>query len=260
MKTAMSWIFFWFTLAALASLEPIPFNLAYSLKSASWAHPFGYDIYGRDFLRVVLSASFISSIFSITVVFASFLSGLFLGMSLSLLPRPYQTYGLRALDALLAFPSLLFSLAYASISTVGWGTLIFTLMIGTLPFLIRMSYSFSNEVLTREFILAAQSLGANSYWLLSKHIAPTVLLNCSVKIPNLFAQALMIEATTSFLGIGAPIGKDTWGSLLAHGKDYLIEAPTLALESGIPLVLTILALQTISTYLVNFFTNLSELS
>jgi peptide/nickel transport system permease protein len=104
----------------------------------------------------------------------------------------------------------------------------------------------AREVLAEDYVLAARSLGAGGGRILTRYLAPPIVSFCWIKTPGLFAHTLMAEATLSFLGIGAPIGQDTWGTLLAQSKDYLLEAPHLAVATGLPLVLTVLALQLIS--------------
>jgi peptide/nickel transport system permease protein len=180
------------------------------------------------------------------VVGVSVLLGLVLVALMLAAPTPARFASLRFLDFLLAFPSLLVALGWAAIRGPGWETLWFSLLIGTLPMLMRLLYARAQEVLVQDFILASQSMGGSKSWILWRHLCPNLVSVASLKAPMLFAHVLMAEATLSFLGIGAPIGKDTWGSLLAQSKDYLIEAPHLAVGVGIPLILTILALQKIS--------------
>jgi peptide/nickel transport system permease protein len=263
MKLSIAWLILWFVFSIIVSFQTVSYQLDHSLLPATLLHPFGYDIFGRDFLSVVLSASFKSISFAFLIVMISFFIGTLSGMTISLLPKAIQSSSLWILELFLAFPSLLFSLGFAAFNSArggsGWETLIFSLLIGTLPSIIRMSFVFSRELLAQDFVVAAKSLGAKPLRIMMVHLAPAVISFCAVKIPNLFAHALIIEATINFLGIGSPIGHDTWGTLLAQGKDYLIEAPNLALGAGLPLVLTILALQTLSTHLVRFFTNFSEI-
>lgn len=149
----------------------------------------------------------------------------------------------RALETLLAFPTLLFALSWAALRGPGWDTLAFALIVGTLPGFTRLVYARTRELLVEEYVLAARGLGASPWQLLKNHLAPPLASLCKVKVPNLFAHALLAEATLSFLGIGAPIGRDTWGALLLQGKDYLFEKPHIALGAGLPLALTVLSLQ-----------------
>lgn len=151
----------------------------------------------------------------------------------------------RTIDFFLAFPSLLFSLAFASILGPGWFTLMMALWVGHLPGLIRLLVLRGQEVRRQEFWLCSEALGAGLLRRAFRHLTPALLELVFLKLPSLFASSLIAEATLSFLGMGAPIGRATWGSLLAQGKDYLVEAPNIALATGIPLILTLWALMQI---------------
>jgi peptide/nickel transport system permease protein len=244
-----AWLAFWFGTALIAEVFPRTFYepiLARSLASPDLSHWMGFDSFGKDLTLLVLRASLTSASFASASVLVSCAVGVFIGACIALLPSRAQFLPLRALDTFLAFPSLLLALALAAIRGPGWGTLFVSLLIGTLPPFIRLIYARSREVLSEPFIEAAESLGASPGRILARHLVPMLRSICAVKIPTLFAQALMAEATLSFLGVGAPIGQETWGSLLASGKDYLFEAPHIAFAAGIPLTLTVLSLQILS--------------
>jgi peptide/nickel transport system permease protein len=108
-------------------------------------------------------------------------------------------------------------------------------------------YLRTREILTEEYVLAARSLGAAPSAIARRHLLPALLPLALLKAPVVFAHALMAEATLSFIGVGAPIGRETWGLLLAQGKDYLIESPHIALASDLPLALTVFGLQMITS-------------
>ena len=245
-----AWLVGW-TLGALVvsfSMGDTVFShdLAKTLQGPSWLHPCGFDTFGRDLIPLVLHASLLSIAFSLLSVISSMALGVGIGGALAVAPPALRTLCLRALEGMLAFPSLMIALAWAAIRGPGWSTLIVALFLGTLPGLTRLLYLRAQEVLTEEYIEAAIGLGADRFRIFSRYVTPELSRLSAVKFPSLFAQTLLAEATLSFLGIGAPIGQDTWGSLLAQGKDYLIEAPHLAIATGIPLVITVLALQGIS--------------
>jgi peptide/nickel transport system permease protein len=241
------WLVAWFTgCVIVASLGTEPFQLERVLEKATLSHPFGFDAFGRDLLQIVLHASFLSSAFALGCALVSIGVAASAGTLIATLPSRARFLSLRGLDLFLAFPSLLFALAWAAVRGPGWGTLLVALLLGTLPHLTRLVVTRSEELLAQEYILAARSLGASGLRVMFKHLAPAVLSLCWVALPNLFAQALLAEATLSFLGVGAPIGRDTWGSLLIQAKDYLIEAPHILLATGLPLILTVLSLQTLA--------------
>ena len=217
--------------------------LSRSLKGPSCAHLFGFDPFGRDLLLSTLAACGKSSLFAGVVTLISVTVGCLLGAFLSLSRGSIQFLAKRVLEGFLAFPSLLFALALASLRGPGWGTLFISLLIGVLPSWIRLVSIQLEETLGEDYVLISQSMGASHMTVFRNHLIPTLRALIRVKAPLLFSHALMAEATLSFLGIGAPIGAETWGSLLAQGKDYLIEAPHIALASGLPLILTLLSLQ-----------------
>ncbi len=247
-KTRLSllWLALWFIPALLCLGNPLEFDLPKSLNGATWFQPLGFDPFGRNLVLVLLRASAVSGVFSLLVVLLSAFLSLFFGIAIALFPTPFRFSCLRVLELTLAFPSLLLALAWAALRGPGWSTLLGSLLIGVLPSFTRMIYIRTRELLSEEFIHAASALGANQSWIALRHLLPALLSICSIKLPGLFAHALIAEATLSFLGVGAPVGSVTWGALLAQGKDYLIEAPRLMLISGLPLILSTLALQVLS--------------
>ena len=249
-KLAVAWLCLWFAGAAIALGSSPDHDLPRVLEGVSAIHPFGFDAYGRDVLLTALRGSFISSGFALAAVLLSTILALAGGTGMAIAPKGAQFVMLRGLDLILAFPALLFALVYAAVRGPGWDTLFIALLFGSLPYMTRLVHARANELLAQEYVLAARSVGATPARIVRFHLAPSILVLCGVSVPNVFAGALVAEATLSFMGIGAPIGRDTWGSLLAQSKEYLIEAPHLALGVGIPLVLTVVSLQILSTHLL----------
>jgi len=245
-KSAWAWLIFWYSNAFLFFKSNSQHHLEYSLNTPSLKHPFGFDSFGRDLAQIIFKASLTSSSISLGVVAISTFTALILGTSISFAPKSLRYGFFRILETLIIFPSLLFALTYAAICGPGWDTLNFALLIGIIPSFTRLIYLRTREILVEDYTVAAHSMGAGPGLIFKNHLFPALLLLCNIKIPNLFAHALLAEATLSFLGVGAPIGSDTWGSVLLQAKEYLLENPHIALASGIPLVLTVLSLQILS--------------
>jgi peptide/nickel transport system permease protein len=255
-RLAGTWLLAWYVpaialgLAFALGLGPTQglarHHLERSLQGIRFAHPFGFDAFGRDLLLCTLQASALSSAFAAGALAVTLLASASLGTLLAVAPRRARSAGLRLLEGLLAFPSLLFALAWAAVRGPGWGTLAASLMLATLPPVTRLVYARARELMAEEYVLAARGLGASLPRIAFRHLLPGVSSLLRVKAPGIFASALMAEATLSFLGIGAPIGRDSWGTLLFQGKDYLIEAPHLAIGAGLPLFVTVLALQVLT--------------
>jgi len=244
------WVFLWFAAGAAAwlSTDSSP-DLPRVLAVPSWSHPLGCDAFGRDLVLAVLRSAAVSSMFSLLAVAGSISLALGFGVSLALAAPRVAALGSSVLAALLATPSLLLALAWAAVRGPGWGTLAGSLVIGMVPGFTRLIQVRARELRLEDYVVAAWACGATPVRIGARHLLPGLLSLCAVKTPNLFAQALLAEATLSFLGVGAPIGSESWGSLLAQGQDYLIEAPHIALSAGVPLVLTVLSLQALAARL-----------
>ncbi len=224
-----------------SSLPPIPHTLEHSLQS-------GYDVFGRPLVLLTALAASKSLIFALASVGIAALLGTLAGIGLAFLPERLRSLGMRVLDFVLAFPSLLVSLAWTAVRGPGWETLIVALCLGSVPPLIRFTYARAREIAREDYVIAAHSLGASRLQIARVHGTPAVFELLRAKLPSLLAQALLAESTLTFLGVGAPIGEDTWGSLLAQARDLIFEAPHIAWISGVPLIVTIWALQTLTDH------------
>ncbi len=233
----------WFGPALVLSAFPPAFDLSSCLGPPSVAHPFGTDPFGRDILRLTLSASGVSLMFALTCV--AFSTALSLSL-VALFANPQRnTLGSlnRLIDFVLAFPSLLVSLAVVAYMRPGTESLAIALVIGIFPALTRLLSSRAKELMSEPFVEAAVSLGAPQIHLVRTHLFPHFLPLIWIKFPGMVAGALIAEASLTFLGVGLPKGRESWGSLLLTAKDYMIEAPHIMVFAGVPLVLTIALLQ-----------------
>ena len=245
---ALGWIFSWISFSAVCwfrgFLHPEATDLLSHLERSLALR---FDAFGRELLTLTASSSIVSILVSTLAVSLSCGIALLVGGLISLSEGKLSQLVERLIEGLLAFPSLLLALSWAAIRGPGWSTLLFALLIGNIPSLTRFVTVRARELAQEEYVLAARSYGASSSRILRKHLSPALVRLLWLKIPSLLSHALIAEASLTFLGVGAPIGTDTWGSLLAQGKDYLIEAPHISLEAGLPLVLSVLALQRLST-------------
>lgn len=242
------WIVFWFSSSLFSQFSHSSYHLPLILCHPGTQHVLGCDSFGRDLLQLLLKANLYSSLFSFAVVTLSLALSILAGAFLALAPQKFQFGFLRTLDFLLAFPTLLLALGWAAVRGPGLDTLLGSLLIGVFPGLTRLMYVRSKELLAKEYIAAAFSLGASSVRVVMRHVSPELFRLGLIKFPALFASGILAEATLSYLGIGVPIGNDSWGTLLAQSRDYLLEAPHLAWATGIPLFLTVLSLQRISEF------------
>lgn len=210
---------------------------------------FLHDAFGRNLFSLTLQAGARSGAVSLMVSVITLMIGSALGMLLALSPLA-KNIGNRILDFWLCFPSILIALCLSVwIKALGinpWISLWISLILGALPTVIRMVSLKSEQILTQEYILASKSLGATRFKIAHTHLLPATLEMLAIKAPSLFAGTLLAETSLSFLGLGAPLGEVTLGYLLLQGKEYLIEAPHIALLPGALLFLYSISLLSLS--------------
>jgi len=205
----------------------------------------GADTFGRPLLTLVPRASFGSLLFGTAALALSLVVCISYGILAAFAPRWIQTLFAQFLELLIGIPGLILALAIGAIQGPGWSTLLAALILGILPGTARLVQARTRELLLEDYVTAARALGAGRMHITLKHLLRGLAPVITAKLPGLFAHCLLAEATLSFLGVGAPLGSETWGALLAQGRDYLLEAPQIAFLGGIPLVLTLLAVQTL---------------
>ena len=215
-------------------------NLAQRLRAPSAEHVFGTDGFGRDMLFRVLQGAPLA----LAVGVVSVAIGSLLGSAQGLIAGYYRgkigAVIMGFTDAMLAFPTLLLSLAV--MATLGPGLLNVMLAVGvsTMPRFTRMMEA---EVLTigsRDFVLASRATGASTGRILLRHVLPNALSSVLVMATLYISTAILAEATLSFLGLGPPPPTPTWGSMINDGSSVLQPAPWVVLFPGLAITLTVL--------------------
>jgi len=148
---------------------------------------------------------------------------------------------MRIMDILLAFPYLL--LAIAIVSALGPGELNtqIAIAIWTLPSFARLIRGSVISLREREFVEAAQALGASNVRIICKHLLPNALSPIIVLGTLFIARAIMMEAALSFLGLGVQPPTASWGNMVSSGRNYLRIAPHISTVPGLATAVTVLA-------------------
>ena len=246
---AWVWLISWFGGSALHSLlfDSPPFSIQNSLAPPKFPSLLlGADTYGRDLLPLLSGAAFLSFSFAVCCVGTSVLIAMTLAGLAPNLPRSGERLMETTLHFLLGFPSILFALMIGGFLGPGRLTVAIALVLGSAPGLTRALWTRAREISAQEFVWAARSLGASPIRMAVRHYFPFLISITRVKLPSMLAHALLAETSLSFMGLGFPVGEESWGSLLAQAKDYLIEAPHISISVGAPLVLSLLALDFVS--------------
>jgi peptide/nickel transport system permease protein len=232
-------------------MDKIDFSQA--TLTPSWEHPFGTNDLGQDQLARVLFGGKISVTVGLAAMFVAISFGTTIGAIAGFYGGIIDNILMRLTDLFLSLPQLpvlllvvyLFRDAIKSIFGAELGIfLLVVLVIGLLNWMsvARLVRGCFLQLREMEFVSAAKALGANSFRIISIHILPNVLSVIIVAATLAVGNAIIVESTLSFLGLGFPPDVPTWGRMLYDAQNYLTSAPYLAIFPGLAIFLTVLSI------------------
>jgi peptide/nickel transport system permease protein len=241
---AVVWMIFVFAAAALAGLlpfSPTDMDMLERRAAPSALHWLGNDGLGRDELARLIYGARIS----LTVGLCAPVIGLSIGGALGMLAGyfrgRFESLVVGSMDVLLAFPPLILALAVTAY--LGQSLLNLTCILGVLgiPAFMRVARAATLTLARREFVIAAQALGATHARILLRELLPNVFLPLFAFFLLGVAVTIVVEGALSFLGLGVPPPISSWGSMIGEGRESLEVAPRLAFIPAVTLFLTVLS-------------------
>src|SRR5437016_594511 len=205
------------------------FDLIESAPSAKAL--FGTDRFGRDVLSRVIFGARISLYVALTSITVSMLVGGALGLSAGYLGGAWDNAVNRVMDVLFSIPGLLLAVGVAAMRGPGVNSAVFAIVMRG-PVLAERE---------KEYVEAVRALGATRLVVAVKHILPNVLSPFVVQGTVALSQAILIEASLSYLGLSAQPPTPSWGNMLNEGRTYLETAPWISVFPGIAIMVTVLA-------------------
>jgi peptide/nickel transport system permease protein len=226
----------------VATHDPLFPDAINRLAAPSGGHLFGTDDIGRDvFSRVVYGGRI-----SLQVGILTVLMGTMVGSAIGLMSGYFSGWAdiivQRLLDSVQAIPGLLLALVVAAV--IGAGTLntIFPIAVILIPINARVVRSAVLSVREHQYIEAARVLGAADRRIMLRHVLPNVVAPILILSSIYIGNAIVVEASLSFLGLGTPPPTPSWGSMLSgQGRTYMEQAPWLAIFPGLAITLTVLS-------------------
>jgi len=231
----------------LAPYSPTKQTLRDKLLPPAWQeggtteHLLGTDVLGRDILSRLIHGARVSLIVASTALLSGGLIGGVLGVLSGYVGGKVDTLIMRAVDATLAFPTILFALLLAV--TMGQGLLTVVLAV-TLILWARFARVTRGEVLslkTNDFIALARIHGCSSFRIMAIHIMPNAFNTFMVMLTLHVGLVILTEASLSFLGAGIPPPTPSWGQMVADGRAKVASAWWISIIPGVAITMVVIA-------------------
>jgi peptide/nickel transport system permease protein len=215
-------------------------DLGQAFVAPSGAHWMGTDDFGRDIWSRVIYGSRISLLVGMIAVGI----GAGVGVPVGALAGYYGGWVDHALvtviDIVWSFPTILLAIALAAVLKPGLSSAMIALGVVTWPSYARVVRAQVMSLKQREFVQAASALGSSSPRILFRHILPNSLSPVIVMATLGMADAILVESTLSYFGLGAQPPTPSWGHMLAAGRNFMEMAPWMSLFPGVAIVVVVL--------------------
>ena len=226
----------------IAPHDPYKTNIRYMAKAPGVVEGYwlGTDKTGRDLFSRILYGTRLTLLMGFIGVFV----GGILGAALGILAAYYKrldSYLMRAVDVMLAFPAILFGLALAATLGPGISSVIIALVIATVPDVARVARGAAVGVAAQEYMEAGRAVGVSDLRLIWRYLTLNCISTIFVFLTLRFGQVILIGAALSFLGLGAQPPTAELGMMASDGRDLIERAPHVATIPSLVIFIIVLA-------------------
>ncbi len=231
----------------VAPYNPLDIDFSSILAPPSWEHWCGTDAYGRDIFSRLIYGSRTALVIGFTSSFVGSTIGAILGVASAYFGGKIDDWIQRVIDVLLAFPIIVLALVVVAAvrSAVIFNidvNLIIAIAIPILPRVERVVRAAALSVRTMPYVDAARAAGYSNSRIIFRHMAPNVVAPYLIMLTAFIAQAILAEASLSFLGLGVTEPTAAWGLMLSgNAADFFDKAPWMILFPGIAISLAVFA-------------------
>jgi peptide/nickel transport system permease protein len=225
----------------IAPYDPLATSWGAIRKAPSLQYLFGTDEIGRDVLSRVIWGARASLLAGVVSVCISLTLGVPVGMLAGYLGGWTDTLISRFTDAMLACPFLILAIALAAFLGPSLTNAMIAIGISATPIFVRLTRAQVMAVKVEDYIEAARAVGNPRLRIALRHIFPNILAPVIVQATLAIAAAIIAEASLSFLGLGQQPPAPSWGSMLNTAKNYVDNAPWMAVWPGLSIFLLVLS-------------------
>jgi peptide/nickel transport system permease protein len=224
----------------IAPYSPTANDFAAMTEPPSWAHIMGTDQFGRDlFSRIVFGAR-TALIVGFSCAIVGGVAGLVLGVASAYFGGRLDLVLQRVLDVVMAFPLIIMALAVIAVFGGGVHNVILAITIPLIPRCARVVRSSALAIREVPYIDAARACGFGHSRIILRHMVPNVLAPFLIMLTAFVGQAILAEASLSYLGLGVQEPIAAWGLMLQGGaEEYASTAPWIAIFPGVAIAVTV---------------------
>lgn len=224
----------------LTKHDPREQNLMETLTPPSAEHWFGTDEFGRDLFTRIVYGSRVSLAVGLIAVGIGVTVGVIVGSLAGYFGGAVDLVAMSVVDIVWSFPEMLLAIALVAVLQPGLTSAMVALGIVTWPQYARIIRAQFMSLKEKEFVESARSLGATDIRLIFLHILPNAIAPVIVIATMGMAGAILVEASLSYLGLGAQPPTPSWGSILSSGRNFIYRAPWMTFIPGAAIMLVVL--------------------
>lgn len=226
----------------ISPYKPLKIDPTVILQKPTSAHWLGTDELGRDVLTRIIYGARVSIAVSIIAVAIALACGIALGMISGYRGGAVSSVIMRSMDALAAFPAVLLALAILSALGPGIRNAMIAIGVVYVPAFARVMRGSVLSVKRNEYVEAARASGASTIYIMRRCIFPNCVSPLLVHASIGFANAIIVEAALSFLGLGTQPPTASWGAMLDNGRQFIDQNVWYSISAGLAIFVTVLGL------------------
>jgi peptide/nickel transport system permease protein len=226
----------------IAPYDPIANHYEHMQLAPSAKFWLGTDQFGRDILSRIIWGARTALFIGFSCAFIGSFAGLVLGVTSAYFGGWFDLIFQRVMDVFLAFPLIIMALAVVAIYGTGAQNVIIAITIPLIPRCARVVRSNALAIREIPYVDAARALGFSHMRIILRHMAPNCMAPFLIMLTTFLGQAILLEATLSYLGLGVQEPTPAWGLMLQGGvEEYAESAPWIAIFPGLAITLAVFA-------------------
>ena len=226
----------------IAPYDPLTIEYEFILEPPQAGHWLGTDDFGRDLLSRIIYGSRTAMLVGFIASFIGATLGLFIGVASAYFGGTTDLIIQRLVDILMSFPLIIMALAIVSIFGTGVQNVILAITIPMIPRCARVVRSSALALREVPYVDAARALGFTHLRIIMRHMVPNVMAPYLILLTAFMGQAILTEASLSFLGLGVQEPTAAWGLMLQGGAEqYAESAPWIAIFPGLAITISVFA-------------------